>query len=264
MSTKFYRRNSNSLGVLSPNDLYQHICLKLLENRQTIIHNYRGEAKVSTYMSAVIRNFALEFVRMQRRTVNTIPNTVAVADSDIPAQYLDLPTHKLYLKQEIKLLIGILLLFGSRRKKIEFVLRGYFRNTISREDVHVYLNKNVDEIEIENFLKDINNVSVKSDREVFEIYTRFLNFADKTENSVVAIRKWVYRTIAEFINLLNNGITQRSYSRETLGILFDYYFNSKTQSHHLKMENGESTENTYVSRRIGNSSGARAKLEGDT
>lgn len=226
-----YSRNSQ-LFPYTQNDLSQYIVLRLIENIKSVKANYRGEARLKTYMSAVIRNYSLEFIRKNKpKSVEfiSIDNYSIDQNSDIAIQ----PLKDVQWLVEITRLERILKLYGSKRSKIEVVFKGVFRIKVLPPDLFYQPNYHEYESPILKFIAKINTHTNLNSGEIFTLYTHLFNLLESKNNSDEAIRKWTLRTMEEIIKLLNDCVEKRHYTKESLGALFNLYFenrNSKNES----------------------------------
>lgn len=209
------------LHPFSADDLRQHIYLNLLENIERVKAIYRGEARVRTYMSAVIRNYALGFIRSRR---SDRPEAIDTDKQATPFAGQQQVVAGMEISIEIKRLTQILILFGKKKGKVELVLKGYFGRVLTREDVEKYLSKLINEKFLMAFIERVNSRSGNTDGEIFEIYTDFFNEVEGKQNTVDAMRKWTLRVIDELIQKLNNTHEKRTHNKESLGILLNFYF----------------------------------------
>lgn len=211
----------NTIHPYGEADMSQYVRLKLTENLDGIRSNYRGQAKVKTYVSAVIRNYCLEFVRKHAIKLEE-EEWRAEQPAIVAAEGTHSPLRMLYVKEEMKRLARILQLFGSQRPKLELVLRAYYRNRITPQHLQAYAQAR--KFNYPECFDKLARTTRSKDQDVFACINTFLNEVDGQSNSADAVRKWTVRKMEELLDLLNGPNHERSYTRETLGLLLDYHF----------------------------------------
>ncbi len=81
-----------------------------------------------------------------------------------------------------------------------------------------------DNTNAEKYIEELNSNPEISDSELYEHLTLILNSYENKNNSVDAVRIWVKEKINELIELMNGDHPVSLYTKETLGVLMEKYF----------------------------------------
>lgn len=214
-------------GFFSYNDrdeIVQYINEKLLSEKiGKMQKQYSANYFVVTYLSKIVYNLCLEYSR-KRRTAVREDTYHDITQLDI-SNNEDLSSNVM-IDDESRRLDTILQLYHKNRKRIEVFLRIFFRIGVDYEELR-QLYPNAAEPEINKVLQICNPVSDhdnKTDKELYETLTAFINKYENKQNTSDALRKWINAKITEIIDLLNGKPKTANYDKETLKILFQFKF----------------------------------------
>jgi RNA polymerase sigma factor (sigma-70 family) len=205
-------------------EIIQFINEKLLAERIAKMQKqYKANYFVVTYLSKIIHNLCLEYSRKQRTSlreeISADISRLEIADNDSTVS-------NLLIEEESQRLDTILKMYHKHGKRIEVILKIFFAIGICREDL-LQLYPNARERDINTVLNKCNPVSdldAKTDRELYETVTQFINTYEKKQNTPDALRKWMNVKITEIIELLNGNPKTANYDKETLKILFQFRY----------------------------------------
>ena len=169
-------------------------------------------------MSVVIGNLCYDKVYKHKRSLVRVD----IKDEAIHSGQEDILTG-IILENEFDRLKKILILYNKQQKKIEFILKVYFRCPVSRKDFLELSDKLSDE-DFERFDNNIDIKKLHTDKIIFEFITPILNKIDNKNNASDAVRKWVRLKIDEIIELINGTPARTNYTKETLQILMEKFF----------------------------------------
>jgi len=212
--------NKYEISPYERDDLDQFVKLRLIEKKASILLNYRNEARIKTYVYAVILNFCREFMRKNNsKSVFTEKGDHSIEMSNIQSNDGSV-LKDMSIDMEIQRLNRALLIQGSKTPKTVISLKTYFDIPLEWQDIFQYTNDN--ELTIKHFalFKEITKPKKSA---VMAFLTRLFNECENKTNSEDAIRKWVERTIQSLVELLNAG-GSRAHNKETLGIMMEIKF----------------------------------------
>ncbi|MDA3890300.1 MAG: hypothetical protein PF517_01400 [Salinivirgaceae bacterium] len=193
-------------------DVKMAIVEKFLLKHDTIKKAFTGKAKVSTYCIAILNRMCCEIIRKElKHWKNSNEELQDVQDNSIS------DADKFTIKDEVNLLHRILLLFGDEQIKLRLFLAYFYGLTIQNIDIENYsLNENVDSI--------FKETGIKNKGEIFVQLAKVVNNAEQKELKADAIRMWLNKCIAKIILRLNSPFNRANYDKDTLQILFEYYY----------------------------------------
>jgi RNA polymerase sigma factor (sigma-70 family) len=216
---------SNKLHPFTEEDLYQYITLRLMENLPAIRFNYKGNAKVKTYLAAVLRNYAHEFIRKNK--LQLLPSISLNKFGSIPYEEIQEATIKWDKRAELERIKRIMILFGNKQGKIEFVLKGFCRMPLSEVELNPFREKHHDFEWIKELIRKLNSYQKPTDKDIISLLNQLFNHLDGKNNGDEAMRKWIDRTLNEIIELLNSSKDKRFYNKDGLTALLTIYFEGK-------------------------------------
>jgi hypothetical protein len=202
-------------------DVQMAIIEKFLTNKSRIIDRFQGKSKTSTYCFAVLNRMCLEIIRKDIKHWNLTEGKHKEIREDCVLNLED----NLIIKDEIRLLKNIIALFFDEKEKIVLFLAYYYQLNIYSDDINNYCLGKCDN----NFYKlfTINNKLSKA-----TIFANLTIAVNKIENKNLkndATRIWLNKTINTIISKLNYPFNRANYTKESLQILFEYYYNEKGQ-----------------------------------
>jgi len=212
-------------GFFTYNDrdeVVQYVNEKLLTSKiEKMQKQYNGNYYVVTYLSKIIHNLCLEYSR-KRRASSREENGIDIDNIDIPED--ENASQKILIEEEHQRLDAILSMYNKSRKRIEVFLNVFFGIGATREDIRaLYPNASNDDIDL--LLEQCNPTSdhdKKTDKELYQALTTFINKYDRKKNTSDAVRKWITSKMNEIIDLLNGTPKTANYDKETLKILFQF------------------------------------------
>lgn len=214
-------------------EIVQQINEKLLERIEKIRQQYNGMAQLRTYFSAVIRNLCLEIIRKGRnRDVLRL-----VEEYDHNLSYSPDQLNRMIIDQELQRLDLILAMFHKLKSKLVISFKAMLRMPLHEDDLLDYC-KERDISEIEKEYEILMAGEAKNDKEVYRQLTVLFNYIECKNNSLDAVRKWVWIREEEVLKMLNGDPPRANHNHETLMILLERYFTEeqfKRPVFHLKI-----------------------------
>ncbi len=203
-------------------EVVQYVNEKLLTDKiDKMQEQYNKNYYVVTYLSKIIHNLCLEYSRKQkshyRETTEIDISTIDITeDSDV--------SRNIVIEEENQRLESILSMYNKNRNRIEVYLKILFGIGIKEDDI-LTLSPRANSKDIDTLLQQCNPASdqdKKTDKELYEALTMFINKYEKKQNTADAVRKWITSKIDEIIELLNGSPKTANYDKETLKILFQF------------------------------------------
>jgi len=216
--SKRYALN-NTIQPYELQDLRQFIQLRLLEIFPKLKHNFKGNSKIRTYISAVILNLCSEFRRKNcSRSILTEElkehESLEMGDTDLSNE------KKLIIQSEIEHFELLLVMYGSKSAKIKLSLKMFYGLDLSLQDMLDYCKTN--DLVKKYFLNAQSNKVVDyKKKEAIATLTDLFNEVENKNNSTEATRKWIIRTIKDIIHTLNKS--QSKFDKHTLGLLIEVW-----------------------------------------
>ncbi|MBO6516646.1 MAG: hypothetical protein JJ975_08850 [Bacteroidia bacterium] len=218
VASKFCR--TYSVYPYEKEDLIQFMRLRYFEQFNTARNNYRKEARVKTYVCAVLLNFCREFRRANcsksifTESEGIQPEITADGEGELSI------TKKMVLKYELKRLGYVFKIQGSRKPKVVVALKAYYFIDVT----HIDLFKYAQDMDLARYFFDLfSRLNGPRKNAIISYLTKLFNRVEKKNSSEDATRKWVDRHIALVVKLLNTG-GERKHDKETLGILMELKF----------------------------------------
>lgn len=207
---------SNSIDPYEAEDLRQFVKMRLVEQLPKIKTNFKGEAKLRTYISAIILNLCREFRRVNcSKSVFTSTNLESLTDQLISNG--NSSEKNIALKREIEKFNRIILMYGTKKTKVKIALSLYYGLDPGIENLRVYCNENHNIASSAH--QEIINAKKRNKKEGLKIFTDLVNQTESKTNTVEASRKWVSRTIDDILKILN--CQGGEHTKETLGVLIE-------------------------------------------
>ncbi|MBO6515044.1 MAG: sigma-70 family RNA polymerase sigma factor [Bacteroidia bacterium] len=214
----------NNLSPYTHDDLCQYIRLRLLETLAKIRENYKGEARLTTYISAVVLNLCREFRRKYcSRSIFSDSDTSSNHEVSLTGAGTQTDS-KLHISYELEKLRLIFALYGAREQKVKIALMAYFDINISIDDVLKYIS---DRGKSETVLQQIKSAHDKPKKEIISRLTDIFNDLEDKNTTFEATKKWISRAINDILSMLNRDSS--IHTKETLGILLEVYCSTDKQ-----------------------------------
>jgi len=199
-------------------DVQMAIVEKFLLKKEKILDNFQGKSKISTYCIAVLNRMCLEIIRKEIKHWNLGFDKHKEIREDKCLNSEDC----LIITDEIRFLEDIFALFYDEKEKIVLFLTYYYQlkinNTLISNYDSNYINHNL--LELFEYPKNITKGII------FENLTKAANIVENRNNKSDATRIWLNKIINSIINKLNSPFQRANYNKESLQILFEYYYNS--------------------------------------
>lgn len=197
-------------------DVKMSVIEKFLQKQNSINNAYKGDAKISTYYVAVLSRMTCEVIRKElkhwkNQNQDNFDNEI-YTDTDLE--------EKLIIKDETKLLNRILLIFDDEFFKIKLFLAYFYQLKIDESLIKEYDNN----CKINNIETYFSQTNLNNKGDIFKNLANIVNIVENKDLKADAIRMWLNKCINKIIFRLNNPYNRANYDKESLGILFEYYF----------------------------------------
>lgn len=206
-------------------EVVQYINEKLLTDKIGKMQSqYRPTYFVVTYLSKIVHNLCLEYSRKQRTPKRIEDYSIDISKIDVADS--ENASRQVLIDEESKRLDAILNMYHRHRHRIEVLLKVLFGIGICREDLlRLYSNANEKDIDrVAHACNPVSDKDKKTDKQLYETMTAFLNKYERKQNTPDALRKWTNAKITEIVNLLNGKPQTANYDKETLKILFQFTY----------------------------------------
>lgn len=220
----YYRRDQMD-------ELVQKISELLLIREKNILGLYKGKAKFSTYLTAVVENMCREIRNAEKSRRYRFVSFSDIIDFSKVTGWLNTrrgsaisPSQKLMIDDAVTRLDTILRTYPAERARLEFCLKAVFRIPIHPDDLkHSFITDDM-AVMIRPHIDALNDRDrCKTKTQVYERLTAVFFILQKKDNTGDAIRKWIGDRMSDLIFLLNGDPPEYSFDRETFQYLFDYY-----------------------------------------
>ena len=201
-------------------DVQMAIVERFLIKKEKITNSFQGKSKASTYCIAVLNRMCLETIRKEIKHWNLSEDKYIEIREDKGLDSID----SLIITDEIRFLNNILELFCDDKAKIILFLAYYYQLNISTEIISNYDNNYINHNLLELF-KYPENITKGI---IFENLAETANIVENRNNKNDAIRIWLNKIINSIINKLNSPFQRANYTKESLEVLFEYYYNDIT------------------------------------
>jgi hypothetical protein len=208
-------------------DLFQEISLRLLEEKYKIREQYDKEkAQFVTFISLKIVNHCYQVLRKDKRSrkesirYEEKANLLATGHHETDAST--------FLIDEFKKFEAILTMYYRKRAKIELVFQILFRISAPILYFINYCKKYG-----RSFFKAIKERLPRekefTDKQIFAVINKFLNKCEIKNNTEGAAQRWLNKIKDEFIDLMNKGLNESIYDKETFQVLVEKYYERKNE-----------------------------------
>jgi len=187
---------------------------KFLLKQESIIKNYSGKAKVTTYCISVLNNMCCEIIRKELKHWKN--NLVEIPKSDVSNEY---DTNKaLIISDEIRYLNNVMILFDLDKYKINIALAYYYQLEVSTIDICKYV-----KIHKCQNVPTLNSIELKRKGEIFNNLAAFVCIVENKNIKSDAVRIWLNKVINTIIKRLNSPFDRANYDKDSFQILFEMY-----------------------------------------
>ncbi|MBI9034283.1 MAG: sigma-70 family RNA polymerase sigma factor [Bacteroidales bacterium] len=215
-----YFLKRGSLPYSEKDDFKQEILLKYIKQKKQIINNYRGESQLKTYLTATFFNFGREYIRREAR--NWVSNNPSFTPDEADERS---PQSSLIIKEEIKRLKLVIMLFADEAAKTRLFLKCYYRMLVLIQDLSEYEPSFI-KLEIDKLLL---GKEFTQNSEIYETLSEVSNRVENKKNKPDAVRMWIKKRIGQIIYRLDGKYHSSNYSEETVGILMEYMCEEQTK-----------------------------------
>lgn len=196
-------------------DIAMSVVEKFLTKKETIIKNFQGKAKLSTYYISVLNNMCCEVIRREVKHWN-IQDNEQLSQEISTINSLD----KLAINDEIRYLHKVILLFGDEMNKIRLFTAYFLYLSIIEHDMQKYDNEYLNH-KLKELLKVNENMSKG---EIFKTLSEIVNIVENKTTKPDSVRMWLNKIRKIIIERLNFSNDTTQYDTETFHILFEYYY----------------------------------------
>jgi len=208
--------SKGSIPQREKEDVAMSIVEKFLKKKEVIYKNFQGKSKFSTYCISVLNNMCCEIIRRDLKHWNIQDKEDQQFEEQSELSSID----RLAIKDEIRYLHKIILLFGDDMPKIRLFTAFLLRLTIHNKDIHDYDNEY-----IKHELTALLTVNEDlSKGEIFKILSEIVNIVERKNSKPDAVRMWLNKIRNIIIDRLNMSKDNTNYNTETYHILFEYYY----------------------------------------
>ncbi|MBM3404360.1 MAG: hypothetical protein FJY10_05670 [Bacteroidetes bacterium] len=205
-------------------DLVQHINLQLLEKGENIRKNYDGRVPLDAYLSVVVRNICIRYKETYTsRSLLRVPDHFFLEKTVDPNPGV---FSKMVVSEEIERLETILSLYADEKEKLLIVFRLIVTKTITPEKILSYYG-DISVKLLEDVFSVLSSLEQLKRKEIFKVLIPLVNSKEGKKSTPDTLRKWFDRRVQEIIHLINGNPPRSFYSKETLLILFEYYFEKR-------------------------------------
>jgi hypothetical protein len=228
LSSRVVKRylHSGTIPEREREDVEMEIVEKYLSSKKKIESAFKGNSKPHTYIISVLSRMCVEVIRrnIKRWDINITDHI------DNSMDYSNSTDNKFIIQEEVKNLSRIIGMFGEEAPKIRLFLALYYRLPISKIDYINFLGlQNYSEFEILS-----NDIVVNLNKgEVFKYMTSLINKTEDKDVKPDALRMWLNKTIEAIINRLSPTDGLSVHSKESLAILFEYWYVSNKKKAEL-------------------------------
>lgn len=209
-------------GAIPPkekDDISMTVVEKFLSKREKIDAAYKGNSKYSTYCIAVLNKMCLEVIRKDIKywDIREFEEYKSQQEFDLSSQ------NKLIIKDEIRYLNKILILFGREKYKLILFLAFYFKSRIIDKDVFNY-HPGLINSELKDTFKQNQTLSKA---ELFESLAKVVNFVENKEVKADAVRMWLNKKRDLIIKRLNSTSYRTNYDKDSFQTLFELLYEER-------------------------------------
>jgi len=203
-------------------DLLSSVNEELLTHKfDKIKQTYSGETKLTTYVVTVVTNYCKDVVRVEqsRKIRSEAINEDTEIFSDISSDT------KALIADEIKRL-NFLILLNKFPARLISCLKIFANIELTPQEI----NDTIAELSKNSPLSTIPTELLYFDENEQQRYTLLANLLskyDKKDMQGDSLRRWSDRKINDLIRVLNGNPPNKSYTKESIIILIEYFFSSK-------------------------------------
>lgn len=207
---------AKTIPLKDKEDVQMAMVEKFLLKQELIKKSFKGDSKVSTYCIAVLNRMCCEVIRSElKHWKNQLIETEDKSSTSILKT-----SEQLLINDEKALLQKIFILLGNECYKTIVFLAYYYKLFPKEFEVQQY-----DKNYIENKLIELlSNNESNTKGEIFNILSKTVNLVEGKEVKHDAVRMWLNKNIDIVIARLNGPFNRTSYDKESLQILFEYYY----------------------------------------
>lgn len=207
---------SHKLPRREAEDVKMGIVEKFLHKQEQIASKFQGKSTIKTYCIAILNRMCNEMIRKEIKHWNYAYDEHKI---NINTNKYD-ASQKLLIRDEINALDKIMQLFDDEMHKARIFMAYSYKIPVREEDV-----KNYDKLYKQNKtiqLLDIDRIGSKA--EMFENLAQLVNAVEHKNIKGDAARMWYNKTTSKIILRLNNSFISTNYDKDSLEILFEYYY----------------------------------------
>lgn len=207
---------AKTIPLKEKEDVQMSIIEKFLKKQDIIKKRFKGDSKISTYCIAVLNRMCCEIIRSELKHWK---NQLTETEDNTSTSALK-TSEQLIIKDEKNQLHKIFILLGNECHKTIVFLAFYYRFHAKENEVKQY-----DKDYIKNKLIELLTIKESSNKgEIFNILSKIVNLVEGKQIKSDAVRMWLNKNIDLVINRLNGPFNRANYDKESLEILFEYYY----------------------------------------
>lgn len=196
-------------------DVTMAVVEKFLQKSDKILEAFEGKSSRSTYFTAVINRMCCEVIRKESKhwhSISNEENELNFSKTHVSAVETE---KRMVVKNELKRLEHVLLLFDEESAKTRLFLKFFFDIPVYHSDIEPYGHEFTDEIK-----HAFSNRGQLNKGDVFENLAQIVNLVEGKSVKGDAIRMWLNKQIDTILNRLN-GHGNSFHNRESLAILIE-------------------------------------------
>ncbi len=214
---------AGSIPEREKEDVKMTMVEKFLDKYPTILNAYKGEAKFTTYCIAILNRMCREIIRKE------IKNWKQQPDDSLNEIEMNQPgdvTSQLIIDEEVKFLEWILIMFDDEYHKIKLFMAYYYQFSALLNDIENY-DPNYKEHGLELYFSQ---TDLKNKGDIFANLALVVNLVENKKLKADAVRIWFNNSIDKIITRLNSPYNRANYDKDSLQILFEYFYLKKSES----------------------------------
>lgn len=205
--------NAGTIPIKDKDDVEMALVEKFLVKQNKISKAFEGKSKITTYCISILNRMCCEIIRKELKHWKNSNEEVPDISADKPLNN----SNSTVINDEIQYLHKILLLFNDDFYKLKIFLAFFFQLKVRRSDIMRYTER----AELATYFKENKE---KSKGELFEQLAKIVNINEGKNLKPDAVRMWLNKCIDSIILKLNGPFNRAWYDKETLQILFEYYY----------------------------------------
>jgi len=203
-------------------DVKMAIVEKFLLKHDAIRKAYNGESKVTTYCISILNRMCCEVIRKELKQWKQQPTeNFESGNTDFNST-----STQLVINDEINQLEKIINLFDEEKDKVRLFMAYYYQLQIRDSDIKLY-DSNFEKNKLKSLFLQI-DIKNKGD-----IYVNLAFAVERVENKKIkadAVRMWLNKVIEQIITRLNGPFKRANYNKESVQILFEYFYSKHNES----------------------------------